>query len=66
MNFVAGFVAQGPQFLKSGELELVAVIFMWNPFEALESKLEGAAKCKAVGKTELGISFGPPTCGFIF
>jgi hypothetical protein len=45
MDFVTGFVTEGFQFLLDGELELVAVIFMWNLIQALEAKLEGAEAC---------------------
>ena len=45
MDFVAAFVTEGSQFCWDDGLELVAVILMWNSFQALESKLEGTEAC---------------------
>ena len=63
MNFVTGFVAQGPQFLGDGGLELVAVIFMWNLIHALAGNLEGAEKWKAGEESGWDFSFESPICG---
>ena len=76
MGFIAGFLTEGSQFLLDGELELVAVIFMWDSIHALEGKLEGAESggrgtdCRRE-KWQAGENLGfrfwfvSPTCGLV-
>jgi len=49
-DLMAGFVPNGSRFLRSGGLVLVAVIFMWKSFQALESKRDGADGGRLVKK----------------
>jgi hypothetical protein len=78
MDFVAGFVTDGQQFLKRDDgLGLVGEISIWSFIHALEGKLEGAESggrgtdCRR-GKWQAGENLGfrfwfvSPICGLVF